>query len=413
MVRHMPTQTMCNGKAIKPCLIAICAILTMLLSGCSTGHNTFGSGGTPTPTPTPGPARLLVSDNTTGTVNVIDTTTNLITKTITAASPGKMVSAGGTTVIQSTLASSVAIFDNATETVRFTVTLPANPVDVAITPNGATAWVAENNGTVQSINTATSAITGTFAIAGVQRLLIGPQGTTVLAFNDTLPLLLPIILPAGFTEIGNPGLDHPTNAVFNTDDNHFFLLSCGIECGGVQANITEVSLNNIGGPAVSSPVSVSGATVAFFNGNIVFVAGSPATGLNAGKLQMFSSTTLTATAPINIADGRHSLMALTPNGQLYIGATGCTLGAVNVQNQRQGCLTIFNTSTSVVTPVLVPALRANGDVTGLAPVPGRNAIYVVEGGVVDIFDTTTNAVSTTAIAPAFPGTVFDVVQLNP
>src|SRR4029077_1340190 len=97
-----------------------------------------------------------------------------------------MVSAGGTTVIQSTISSSVAIFDNNSETIRFTVTLPALPLDVAITPDGATAWVAEGNGTVQSISTASGTVTATFTVAGVQRLVIGPLGLTVLAFNDIL-----------------------------------------------------------------------------------------------------------------------------------------------------------------------------------------------------------------------------------
>ena len=106
-------------------------------------------------------------------------------------------------------------------------------------------------------------------------------------------------------------------------------------------------------------------------------------------------------------------MALTSNGRLYIGATGCTLGAVNVQNLRQGCLTIFDTATQSVSPILLLATRPNGDVTGLAPVAGRNVIYVVQGGTVDIFDITTNAVSTTAKPPTPPGTVFGVVQLNP
>ncbi|HZU32907.1 MAG TPA: hypothetical protein VFB79_17460 [Candidatus Angelobacter sp.] len=408
----MAIMKICSKMAVKACLGVLCVNLGILLIGCSPGRNIVGGGGG-SPTPTPGAARLLVSDNTTGTVNVIDAKTDLITKTIAAPSPGKMVSAGGTTVIQSTLASSISIFDNATETIRFTVTLPANPVDVAITPNGATAWVAENNGTVQSVNTATSAITATFTIAGVERLLIGPQGNTVLAFNDTLPIFLSIIVPGGLTGVGNPGLDHPTNAVFNGDDQNFILLSCGVECGGTQANFTGVALNTPGGPFISSPLALSAATVGLLSGTTLFVAGSPATGLNAGTLQVATLSTNAVGTPIHIADGHHSLMVLTPNGQLYIGATGCTLGTVNAQNQRQGCLTIFNTSTSTVTPVLVPALRINGDVTALAPVPGRNAIYVVQGGVVDIFDTTTNAVSTTAIAPTFPGTVFGVVQLNP
>ena len=106
-------------------------------------------------------------------------------------------------------------------------------------------------------------------------------------------------------------------------------------------------------------------------------------------------------------------MTLTSNGRLYIGATGCTLGAANAQNFRQGCLTIFDTVAQTVTPVLLPASRLNGDVTAMAPVAGRNVIYVVHGGVIDIFDITTNAVSTTAVPPTPPGTVFGVVQLSP
>jgi hypothetical protein len=153
--------------------------------------------------------------------------------------------------------------------------------------------------------------------------------------------------------------------------------------------------------------------VGLLSGITAFIAGSPATGLNAGTLQVVNSSALTAGASIHIADGRHSLMALTSNGRLYIGSTGCTLGAVNAQNLRQGCLTIFDTATQAVTPVLLPASRPNGDVTSLAPVAGRNVIYVVQGGKVDIFDITTNAVSTTATAPNPPGAVFGVVQLSP
>ena len=357
---------------------------------------------------------MLISDNTSGAVNVVDATTDVITKTVATPSPGKMISAAGTTLIQSTLSSSVTIFDNATETVRFTVALPAQPVDIALTPDGKTAWVAESDGNVQSINTATSAFTGTTTVAGVQRLVLGPQGTTVLAFNNSLASSFAVILPAGSTVIGNPaGIDHPTNGFFSGDDNHFVVLNCGIECGGTHAGIVDVSLNNIGGPFVSSPLALSGATVGLLSGATAFVAGSPTSGLNAGTFQVANISALTAGSPINIADGQHSIMSLTSNGRLYIGATSCTLGTVNVQNLRQGCLTIFDTVTQSVSPILLLATRPNGDVTGLAPIAGRNVIYVVQGGTVDIFDITTNAVSTTAKPPTPPGTVFGVVQMNP
>jgi DNA-binding beta-propeller fold protein YncE len=356
---------------------------------------------------------MLVSDNTTGAVNVVDAKTDLITRTVAVLSPGKMVSAGGTTLIQSTIASSVAIFDNASEAIRFTVPLSGLPLDVAITPDGKTGWVAVNDGTVQSINTATGAISGNFAVAGVQRLIIGPQGTTVVAFNDTLAINFTIILSAGAAQLGNLGLDHPANGFFFSDDNHFQVFDCGGECGGTQAGVAGVALGLAGGPFIGPPIALSGATVGLLSGNTIFAAGSPTSGLNAGTLQTINTSTNAVSPVVHVADGRHGLMLLTSNGRIYLGSTGCTLGAVNPQNLRQGCLSIFDTTTQAVTPVLLPAGRPNGDVTGLAPVTGRNVIYVVQGGVLDIFDITTNAVSTTATAPSIPGTALGVVQLSP
>jgi hypothetical protein len=356
---------------------------------------------------------MLVSDNTSGTVNVVNAKTDVITHTLTVNSPGKLVSAGGTTLIQSRLSSSVAIFDNATETIRFTVTLSGLPLDVAITPDGKIGFVAVNDGTVQKIDTATGAITGNFAVAGVQRLVMGPQGTTVVAFNDTLAINFTVVLSAGSVELGNLGLDHPANGVFFADDDHFNVFNCGPECGGTQAGNSGVVLGLVGGPFISSSLPLSGATVGLLNETTIFAAGSPASGLNAGTLQGINRSTNGVSTPLHIADGRHSLMTLTSNGRLYVGATSCTLGVANAQNLRQGCLTIFDTVSQALLSVLLPASRINGDVTGLATVTGRNAIYVIQGGTLDIFDTTTNAVSTSVTAPTIPGAAFGVVQLSP
>jgi hypothetical protein len=246
---------------------------------------------------------------------------------------------------------------------------------------------------------------------------MGPQGTTVLAFNDTSATIFFAITPGaafgGPLPLGNSALDHPTNGFFSTDDNNFFVLDCGVECGGAQAGRNAVTLGVPGGPAISAKLVLSGATVGLLNGTSNFVAGSPAAGLNAGTLQVINNSTLAVTSPVNIADGRHNLMALSSNGRLYIGSIGCTLGAVNAQSLRQGCLSIFDTGSLVVTPVLIPVSRVNGDVTAIAPVAGRNVIYVVQGGQVDIFDITTNAVSTTATPPNIPGAAFGAVQLSP
>lgn len=402
-----------RSVAIKASVATLCAVLALIISGCSVspGKNNFGGGTQPTPTPLP--SRMMVSDNTSGNVLVLNAATDAIITTVNVPSPGKLVSAAGTTIIQSTLSNSITIFDDATDTIRSTVTLPALPVDIAITPDGKTAWVAENNGNVQSINTATGAFTDTVIVAGVQRIAIGPLGTTVLAFNDTVTTgyvaILP--LPTQPVVITDPGMDHPTNAIF-ADDNHFLQLNCGPECGGTQASVIGTTLTNTGASTLSTPLNLSGATVALFNGTTAFVAGSPTTGLNTGTLQVVNAVGLSAGTPINISDGRHNVMALTSNGKLYIGATGCTLGALNGQNQRQGCLTIFDTTTLAVSKILVDATRPNGDVTALASVPGRSVIYVAHGGVLDIFDITTGAISTTATRPTIPGTVSGITPVN-
>jgi hypothetical protein len=404
--------TTMNRRYIHACAGVIFVVVIILVVGCGSGHNSLSANPSPTPSANP---RMMVSDNQTGAVIVVNAQTDIITHTLAVPSPAKLVSAGGTTLIQSTLASSLAIFDNATETIRFTVPLPALAVDIAITPDGNTAWVAENNGTVQSVNTATGAVTATEPIPGVQRLVMGPQGTSILAFNDTLAINFTVIRPPSTIPLllGNTGLDHPANGVFFSDDNNFKVFNCGRECAGTQAGIAGVALNISGGPFISNPLAVSGATVGLLSTSAIFVAGSPATGLNAGTVQAVNRSTNTAGTPANIADGRHNLMVLTSNGRLYIGSQGCTLGAANAQNLRQGCLDIFDTATLTITPVLLPALRTNGDVTGLAPVAGRNVIYVVQGGKLDIFDTTTNAVSTAITPLNIAGTASGVVQLSP
>ena len=87
-----------------------------------------------------------------------------------------------------------------------------------------------------------------------------------------------------------------------------------------------------------------------------------------------------------ISDGIHDTIALGSNNQLFIGARACG-------NVVHGCLSIYNTSTGAVAfsaPVTAPA---GDDVTGIEPIPGRNVVYVCEGGELRIYDTTTAALT--------------------
>jgi hypothetical protein len=84
------------------------------------------------------------------------------------------------------------------------------------------------------------------------------------------------------------------------------------------------------------------------------------------------------------------------NIQLYIGARTCT--NINVPasgsspGEVRGCLSILDTGKSSV--VIPPA---TGDVTGIQAISRRSVVYVVQGGALQIYDTTTNQLQKTQV----------------
>jgi protein associated with RNAse G/E len=76
-------------------------------------------------------------------------------------------------------------------------------------------------------------------------------------------------------------------------------------------------------------------------------------------------------------------MEVTTDGQIVIGSHDCT--EVSTSSETRGCLSFFNPSTSKVSIALF-----NGNVTGLAPIPGRNVLYAIQGGSFVVYDTTTD-----------------------
>jgi hypothetical protein len=81
---------------------------------------------------------------------------------------------------------------------------------------------------------------------------------------------------------------------------------------------------------------------------------------------------------LGIDDGYHTTMQMGANGRLFVGSKACS----------SVCLTIFDTVKAqlVATPTNSPA----GDVTGIAPIPNRNMVYVCQGTLLRVYDTTTD-----------------------
>lgn len=403
--------------------------IAALLAGCGSSYN---SSSTTAGTNLTGlKKRVLVSNVTPagGDVLIVDGQKDVLNaKTIAATQPTKMLTAGGTTLILNSTLSQITIFDNATEAVTFNTGMQGQPFDIALSPDGLTAYAAIRNvGVVEVVNTQDGSIVGTMNIPSAARLVEGPKGHKQLAFADD-PQVLPapnndafFLIDTGtntFVPIPMPTGSQPYTAVFDpsdTNDTTAFILNCGTECGGSAApSVAKVNFSNPSSPVITfvGGSAISGATVGLLSGSSLFVAGTP-TGSLTGTLQVIDTGALTAGSPISITNGLHTVMATTINGRLYIGATQCTPGPVTPQATVTGCLSIFNTNTQNVIIPTESSLRQNFDVTGFQQISNRNVMYVVQGGELDFFDITTDAVSTTITILDVQGKAIDVLQIDP
>lgn len=283
--------------------------------------------------------RVLVS-NEAGVVRIIDASNDTLSlKTVGIGAPTKMLKAGGFTLIaQNTTA--VAIFNNSTEVIAFNTPTADIPSDIALSPDGSTAWVAERNvGLVQAISTSTGAVTANISIPNAVRLSMSPTGTRLLVFTDTLK---PQANADNFwvidtnsvvntankaaSPVAAPSLDQPFTAIFNGSETQALILSCGKPCGGsgVGSNVSKIDFTTPSAPSTISVIPVLAATTGTINGTSLFVAGTPL-GSPFGTLQVIDTGSLAIVgAATQITDGIHLNMAVASNSRLYIGARACT-----------------------------------------------------------------------------------------
>ena len=389
------------------------------------------------PKPTGLKKRVLVSNQQSSTVNLLDAQKDVFTaKNFGVTSPSKMATSGGQTVVLDSGQLSMTIIDNTKESVTGAAVLDDVPFDVAITKDGTLAFAAERN--LGEVRFATT-VDGTASpqilhVPSPRRLVMSPGGTKLLVFSDPQTasnihsIFVIDVASKVVATITSPNFDQPFTGIFNgTSDTQAFILNCGAQCGGTAASVISVDFSGVfanpATPATFGPsVSVPAATVGLLDGGSLYVAGTPVpapTGPGAacplsrcGLLTIVNATNATAGTPIPVTDGIHGKMALA-NGRLYIGASGCTVDPGTGVNSVRGCLTIFNTGTPGTKFPEESAFRQNFDVTGLQPISNRSVIYVVQGGELDIFDLTTDARAANITQIDIVGTAIDVVQIDP
>lgn len=442
-------------RLLKVLKLACAGALILLLAHCNNYNNNVSATPTPTPTPSnPNPThfakRVLISVSTPagGDIAIADGEHDqLATQTVGVTNPGKMVTASGITAILSTTVAEITIFNNAGEVVFFTPAMQALPVDLAITGDGKTVFVAvKNKGVVEVVDTATGNITGNINVPTPSRLVMSPNSTNLLVFSDD-PEAIPgscggsrtggctfFVIPVSSattitsaTPVTGPPLDQPFRAVFNGSETQAFILNCGPECGSPitndTASVVQVDFSNPASPGFSSVIPTNGSTVGLISGGNLFIAGTPLTapgGCNfaaCGALTIINTSSLSVTSPsggIPITDGLHQVMAMSNLGHLYIGASDCSVGPISSQNTVQSCLTVFNPSSNTTAgPLTQSSFRTNFNVVALQQISNRNVLYVAQGGAVDIFDTTTDNVSTSIEAFNITAIVNYLLQIDP
>ncbi len=330
------------------------------------------------------------------------------------------------TVAISTDNTSLEVLTNATESISSigTIKLPGTTESLVISGDDAKAYVAVPNapvpgggstGALAIVDLNVGGTHATLPIPNVHYVAQSGDGSKILAFSDnsnSITIVSPFNIVAGQNNATcTPdvcttvtGFDRPVFGFFSSDNTQAWILNCGPECGGVQASVQILDLvHNTAGVATPIP---GGVTVGFIKSQALYVAGNPPTGSNTcaggpptaattcGQLTIVNLASLPQPAGIQptavIPDGYHTHIDISGDGQLFVGSRQCTnIVPVNPGDEQRGCLAILNTNNGNL--VIPPD---NGDVTGLQPITNRTVFYVVEGGELRIYDTTTDKLYT-------------------
>jgi DNA-binding beta-propeller fold protein YncE len=401
---------------VKRVSVAILALLAMTACG--------GSSNTSTTAPSTLKDRAFVTNAYSGRMQIVDVTTDTLSDysfqvgsspTLMALSPQREI-----TAVSDAGSNSVTIVNNETEAASGSISLPG-AAEALVLRDSAVGFAAIRNASVNGVTQPGAVVkldTSTFvspdcsnasrqfclSVPFARGLAVSPDGQKLLVFSegsDSITILDTLKFPSVQKVVS--GFDRPVSAVFSSDGSKAYITNCGPECGGTTASVQVLNTpSDVTQASAGTPVPVSAATTALLSDNTLFVAGSPtaALGAAAGRLTAFdvSSGNPVVSSTIRdvpIGDGYHTRMALGTNNKLFIGARDCT----NNLGTATGCLTIFDKSTNavVIDTARTPSGGATSAVTGIAPIANRNVVYVISGGELRIYDTSTSALTSSQI----------------
>jgi hypothetical protein len=411
-------------------LLVICSCLLFIVS-CSSNNSVTGpNGNVSVNAPSKLQNRAFITNQYSGNVQIVDSQTDstafyTVTNNNTGVTgPGVTgtavaITVGGSltfellspdtleTVVYNPASFSLTFITNSSETPNGSVTL-ANWADMALySPDSTKIYAPVPNapitnarpGGVEVVDTSTGSITSTFAVPGAHWVAISPNGNTLLVFalnSDTMYLI--DLTQTAPTPVAIQGFARPVNAFISSDNSTAYILNCGPECGSTAGPPSVMSFN-LATKTITATVPVAGASVGLLKSNNLYVAGYPGGANGTLDLVDIGSMTRTTTNPVAIGDGNHTTMAISTNDKLYIGALTC-------MNTTVGCLSMVDLGKLTLDGISQPL----GSVTGLQAIPNRNTMYTVQGGVLYIYDTSTEQLGSTQIS--FRGALYSVLQVD-
>jgi hypothetical protein len=388
-------------KRLGALIPALFVVLTLVACGGSGAPNTPTSGAK---------NRAFISNTFTGSLQIVDTqndTTPLTAQTTNNQGqliPGQPVtipvSNTATFEVESPDHTVTAVYDptsiaiwfvtNSSETTAGDVPLTSSTSMILLSPDSATIYAPEPNldiptkhpGGVEVVTRSSATITATYQVPSASKIALSPSGQYLLVFADNSDSVFLINLTATtVTPVEITGFARPVNAFFSSDNNTAWVINCGPECG--SGNPASVAALDIPSQKITSTVPVGGASVGFLNGTTLYVAGSPVP----------PGTTSTYDA-VNVGN----MTRITTNS-VAIGANSCS-------NTVTGCLSVVDIGSNTADAALPP----RGAITALMSVSGRNVIYAIEGGFLNIYNSETDQLQGTQIT--FSGALFDIVQVD-
>lgn len=337
------------------------------------------------------------SNTNTGTTNqIVDLSVNIpvgLSTTFLARSPD-----GTITAVYDPRVVAIGVVNNSTQSTTGTITLPVWAAMEVFSPDSKTLYVPTGNvSAIQVLDLVNGGISTSYSVPSVRWIALNPAGNVILAFADNSDSMWLINLGAStITPVAISGFSRPVNAFFSSDGNTAYVLNCGSQCGGTAA--PSVAQFDMSSQKITTTVEVGGATVGLLNGSSLYVAGYGGGAHGTFDIVDVGSMSRTTTNSILINDGQQWKMGLN-NNKLYIGAKTCS-------NTTTGCLSVVNLTTQTANPPLPPL----GPVTGIQSIPNRTTMYVVQGGILNIYDTTTDQLQKVQLG--FRGALNDVVQID-